>query len=273
VNESVVVLGAELQPAVSMALSRPDLQFLFVSDSDVLAGWDLRNVRITRIQLDELNLDSQAGRVIALDHRWFRHVERDATRYGLSGVLSCLADEFPDWVLRVSKKPPDGLWMLKGDLFHRPDAVLDGAGDEHVEEADPYGCGNIYQRRIVRAATTLAMGCRVDSDNCALGLVRIHSEAFAREEFLMAGESVKNDEIDRRSRTFLDMLEHVGFFSMNWVTDEGGQHSLTSFRPVPRALFQLFRAGGVDLLSDPKGRANVDAGQRFIVDYHYESYR
>ena len=48
---------------------------------------------------------------------------------------------------------------------------------------------------------------------------------------------------------------------------------MTSFRPVPRALFQLFRAGGIDLLVEPKGRTTLNAGHRFIVDYHYESYR
>jgi hypothetical protein len=67
------------------------------------------------------------------------------------------------------------------------------------------------------------MGRRADAQNCSLGVVRIHSEAFAREDFLMAGESVKDVEIERRSRAILDALDHVGFFSMNWVTDSDGR--------------------------------------------------
>ena len=117
------------------------------------------------------------------------------------------------------------------------------------------------------------MGRRADADNCSLGLVRIHSEAFAREDFLVAGKSIEDDEIKLRVCSVLDVLDHTGFFSMNWVTDPGGRSWLTSFRRVPRALFQLFRAGGVDLLQEPKGYANLGAGQRFIVDCHYESYR
>ena len=42
---------------------------------------------------------------------------------------------------------------------------------------------------------------------------------------------------------------------------------------VPRALFQLFRSGGINLLEAPKGQEMLSAGHRFVVDYHYASYR
>ena len=272
-NDRVVVLGAELQPAVSMAVSRPDLQFLFVSERDVVDGWGLANVEIKKSSIEEFAAYSQLAHIVALSPRWLRCLKREVDRYALSRVLNRLANKFPEWTLPTSSVPLREDWVLKGDLFHRPDAVLQGAGGENAEQIDSYGCTNVYQRHIANAVTTLAMGRRTDGKNCALGVVRIHSEAFAREDFLMAGESIESDEIERRSRSILEVLDYSGFFSMNWVTDASGQIWLTSFRPVPRALFQLFRVGGVDLLEEPKGRAKVNAGHRFIVDYHYESYR
>ena len=184
---------------------------------------DLPNVDIKRVPIEDFAWDSASELTIALSPRWLRCINSDCSRYALSHVLNRLADAFPEWVMRVSKVPPRDHWVLKGDLFHRPDAVLDGTGDENVDEADPYGCKNIYQRRVKVAATTLAMGRRAEADDCALGLVRIHSEAFAREDFLVAGESIEDDEIEYRSRSILDVLGYRGFFSMNWVTDAGGQ--------------------------------------------------
>jgi hypothetical protein len=273
VNNRIVVLGGELQAAVSMALSRTDVHFLFISERDAVDGWDLENVEIRKAGPEEFNSDGDSINAIALSPRWLRCVQRDADRYALSRILNLIAAEFPEWAAPVSKISPEHGWMLKGDLFHRPDGTVEGAGGTYVEHVDLYGCGNVYQRRIKRLATTLAMGRRADAQNCALGLVRIHSEAFAREDFLMAGESVKDVEIERRSRAILDALDHVGFFSMNWVTDSDGRTWCTSFRPVPRAAFQLFRAGGVDLLQDPAGQVTVDANHRFVVDHHYARYR
>jgi hypothetical protein len=273
VAKPVIILGAELQPAVSMAMSRPDLRFLFISERDVVDGWDLKNVEIKRTRIESFAPCVASESVVALSPRWLCCIDCDAAQYALSHVLNRLADAYSQWILPVSRTPMPSPWVLKGDLCHRPDAVLDGRGEQLAEGADPYGCVNVYQRRIVIAATTLAMGRRADAKNCALGLVRILSEAFAREDFLIAGESVNDDEIERRSRTLLDALDYTGFYSMNWVTDQGGKSWLTSFRPIPRALFQLFCAAGVDLLKPPKGFARVRAGHRFIVDYHYASYQ
>ena len=60
----------------------------------------------------------------------------------------------------------------------------------------------MYQRWVNGSASFVVMGFRVDDARCALGVGRIHSEAFAREDFLIAGESVEAPLIDRfASRT------------------------------------------------------------------------
>ena len=187
--------------------------------------------------------------------------------------MAQLAKTFSNWVLPVSNFPLQESWVLKGDLFHRPDAILDGEGGLCTESLDPYGCGNVYQRRLQITATILSMGYRTDTDNCAVGVVRVHSEAFAREDFLIAGESIEEYHVENGTRLILDALNYNGYFSMNWVIVAGGHLWMTSFRPVPRALFQLFRAGGIDLLEEPPGRTTLKPGRRFIVDYHYASYR
>ena len=271
-NAPIVVLGAELQPSVSMALSRPDLQFVFISERDVIDGWDLGNVEIRKDNTERFQFDA-AVRHIVLSPVWLRCVGDNANRFALSSVIAKLAKTFSNWVLPVSNYPLQEGWVLKGDLFHRPDAILDGEGGSRAESSDPYGCCNVYQRQLRITATILSMGYRTDSDRCAVGVVRVHSEAFAREDFLIAGESIEEQQVESRTRLVLDALDYTGYFSVNWVIDADKHIWMTSFRPVPRALFQLFRAGGIDLLAEPPGRTTLKAGLRFIVDYHYESYR
>ena len=199
-NAPIVVLGAELQPSVSMALSRPDLQFVFISERDVIDGWDLGNVEIRKDNIERFQFDA-AVRHIVLSPAWLRCVGDNANRFALSSIIAKLAKTFSNWVLPVSNYPLQEGWVLKGDLFHRPDAILEGEGGSRTESSDPYGCCNVYQRQLRITATILSMGYRMDSDRCAVGVVRVHSEAFAREDFLIAGESIE-EHAGRKSNTF-----------------------------------------------------------------------
>src|SRR5262249_50677733 len=156
--------------------------------------------------------DRNAGtRPIVLDPRWFVCTGRDAGDFALSSAMDRLSKRFPDYVLPVSTRPLKQGWILKGDLYHRPDAVLEGEGPAEV--ADPHGCGSVYQPRLSMVTTVLVMGYRSNAARCALGAVRMHSEAFAREDFLIAGESTEATWIEEKSRRVLDVLDHVGYFS------------------------------------------------------------
>ena len=69
-SEPLLVLGAELQAAVSLALSRPDLRFLFVSEQDVVDGWDLDNVEIRRASRESFRPSGSLNNVIVLNPKW-----------------------------------------------------------------------------------------------------------------------------------------------------------------------------------------------------------
>ena len=126
-SEPLLVLGAELQAAVSLALSRPDLRFLFVSEQDVVDGWDLDNVEIRRASRESFRPSGSLNNCLLVLQPEMAVVciERDAFAVcAVTCVLHVLANHYPQWVLPVSTWPTDHEWVLKGDVFHRPDAVL-----------------------------------------------------------------------------------------------------------------------------------------------------
>ena len=129
----IVVLGAELQPSVSMALSRPDLQFRFISERDVIDGWDLRNVEIKTCTMERFAVRGDTARHVVLSPVWLSCLGGNPNRFALSSIMIKLSKTFSDWVLPVSDVPFSEGWVLKGDLFHRPDAILSGEGALRAE--------------------------------------------------------------------------------------------------------------------------------------------
>jgi hypothetical protein len=274
-RNDVAVLGAELQAAVSMALSRPDLRFLFLSERDVVDGWDLPNVTIRRSAAAAGVAAALSGIpvVVPLSPDWAAVAGQDLRRWSLAKWLGALSDRRFDYVLPVSAARPPGPWLVKGDLFHWPDAPVEGDGDSPGPAADGHRCGRLFQQRLQASAHFLTVGRWAGDERCALGTIRVHQEAAAREAFLLAGETVALPGIESRVRDIMAAAGHAGWFSINWVEDGRGDLWLTSLRPVARALFQLFRKGGIDLLAAPTAWNCLPAGLRFVVDHSYTEYR
>ena len=283
---SIHLLGAEKQSAVSASLAYPERTFVLVSDAPVVDGWDRPNVTFRRStpshwsSLDEA-IASCEDEAIALGPRWLRprgaHASNRLGGFNLGVVLPALADRFHDCIASVSDAPRgEGLWTVKGDAWHRPDATVMGTASDVRQVADPYGCGIVFQQWRPSAETQLVVGRRSSSGHLCLGVFKVLGEAQCREAMLLAGETIANTTLVERTTAMLDWLDHRGWFSLNWVVDDG-RPVLTSIRPVPRAVFQAMRHAGADLLAEPpmllSSPCVARAGVKFVAEQHYSEYR
>lgn len=263
----VLVLGAEAQAASSLAVAYPEHSFVYVSDRDILDGGDLTNVRIAPAARAAA-LQTSCDIVVALSARWLPATEAVA----LTQTFARLQHALPGVALPLRQRPaPEGKWIAKGDRWHRPDNPLSGTADELADVTDPHGCGLVFQDFIDGAATFMAIGRREDRDRVQVGIVRVRDERFFRDDVLQAAESVTAPEIETATLRVLDALDHRGWFTLNWLKAGDGLR-LSSFRPAPRAIFGMFRRGGVDLLA-PCTKVNVvPAGIRIIASPTYVSF-
>jgi hypothetical protein len=261
----IVALGAEAQAATSLASAYPDHGVTFVSDRDILDGSDLANVHMVLAKPAD-RAKFAAGHVVPLCPRW---ADAEAA---LSEIFARLERELPGRALPVFTEPGShGRWMVKGDRWHRPDNPLSGTAQELADIVDAHGCGLVYQPSVEVEATIMAIGRRLGPGAVLLGIVRVLDERFFRDVVLQAGETIDAPNVVAASLDVLDVLDHRGFFTLNWLrTGEGLR--LSSFRPVPRAIFQIFRRGGIDLLQPASSVKTTAAGLRFIADPHYVSF-
>jgi hypothetical protein len=265
----IVALGAEMQAATSLALAYPDRDVLFVSDQAVLDGWDLPNVRFRHAT--PASWHGPAARedaVVALCPRWLRSEDWYLTRI-LPLAERAIGSSF---VLPVRERPgADGLWHVKGDRRHRPDAPASGTAADLAEIVDTDGCGLVYQPHVRIEGTVAAIGRR-DGSGTALGLFRVLDERFFRIAIFQAAETVADDRLAELSLTVLDALAHAGWFTLTWLLTGDGPR-LASVRAVPRAVFGAFRRGGIDPLAPLRGCSVLPAGLRLVAQPHYSSYR
>lgn len=178
-------------------------------------------------------------------------------------------------MLPVTGAPPlDRPWIAKGDRMHLPDQVISGQGEGSSLVKDPFQVGILYQRKEPSVRTILVGGFRVGEKHQVVGMLEVLSETFCREDVLAAARSIDHPELLERSKSVLDTLNHLGFFSMNWIETEVGDLLMTSFRPTPRAYFQIFRRGEIDLLNErSRTRSRVlPAGLLMVAEHHYAAY-
>jgi hypothetical protein len=116
----------------------------------------------------------------------------------------------------------------------------------------------------------LAIGRRTQGTQ--LGCVQVFDERYFWDNILQAGETVEAPDVATATLEILDALDHRGFFSLNWLRTTQGLR-LSSLRPVPRAVFQMLRRGGVDLLEHSAGTRIAKAGLRMVAMPTYVSYR
>jgi hypothetical protein len=263
----IFVFGAERQAATSIACAYPHRKVTFVSDHTILDGDDLPNVRMVFATPGNPPVMPSNTQYAALCPRWLMK-ENPLT---LSGLFKKVERGHPGIMLPVCERPAsEGRWILKGDRWHRPDAPLSGTARQLEDATDRHGCGLVYQPLVESLATIMAIGRRAQGTQ--VGCLRIFDERFFWDNILQAAETVDAPDVLAATLEVLDALEYQGFFTLNWLRTVDGLR-LSSLRPVPRAIFQMFLRGGVDLMDDPDGVHVVVAGLRMIATPTYVSYR
>jgi hypothetical protein len=274
------LLGAEKQAATSAALAYPEVQFVFYTDWPVIDGWDLPNVRITRIEHgDTARLVREHGAaLIPLCPSWISDaLGTPCSRTGafsLRGSMAALRTRFGDsTVLPLTKAPGSGgLWIVKGNKRHKPDALTIGSAADVLASEDAHGCELVFQPYLEGARTYIATGVRAGDSGIDIALFRVYSEVFCREPVIAAAETVTHGALAGLCCDMLDHMDHRGWFAMNWL-ELDGTFRLSSLRPVPCATFGAMRRAGLDsLLRAPQGRREAAPGVRMIADNHYSSY-
>jgi hypothetical protein len=215
---------------------------------------------------DKATLAAGADLIVPLCPRW---TDGDTA---LSTVVARLRSQFSSRVLPVfANATSQGRWMVKGDRWHRPDNPLSGTAEELADVADPHGCGLVYQPYCDASTTVMTIGRRDGPGAVLLGVVSVFDERFFRDAILQAAETIDAPDVMQSSLDVLDALDHRGFFTLTWLRAADGLQ-LSSFRPVPRAIFGTFRRGGVDLLGPASTVRLVPAGLRLIANPHYVSF-
>jgi hypothetical protein len=274
VNEpiyDVVILGAEKQAATSIVGAYPELKFLLLTDRPVVDGWDLSNatIRFATPETWEKAIQVSAPLVIPVSSRWNKAATTlDQTLHSLryvapEAVLPCLSIPSQYW-----KK-----WIVKGNSFHKPDEIIIGGEETDSLPEDKYGCGYCYQEYLTGVSQhMLITGHWKDQHNTGFAVFKVLNESIAREDQLVACETVWDESLNALAQKLLNSLCYVGFFSITLIRGDFGTR-ITSFRPIPKAVFGTMRAGGVSLLDYSSGIRIAKAGLKLIGDIHYSSYR
>lgn len=265
---NVLVLGAEAQGASSLAGAYPEHAVTFVSDAEIVDGSDLPNVRMVFASpQDRETLVTRADYVVPLSARW---MEPQAAP-PLSRIFAELERHLPGRMLPVFARPGQhGHWIVKGDRWHRPDLPLSGLAEQLHDVTDVHGCGVVYQPQVEALATIMVIGRR--ERGIQFGCIRVLDERFFWDNILQAAETIDAADVVAASLALLDALDLRGYFTLNWLRSKDGLR-LSSLRPVPRAVFRMFRYGGVDLLDDSKGTKLVRAGLRMVATPTYVSFQ
>ena len=278
-KETITIFGAEKQSATSIALAYPQFDFLFYTDQDVIDGWDLKNTEIVKTSISNYsNLEfirENIENMVVACPRWSSALTTSTSnvlgRFDLLSIFKALTKKFESDILDITPTMPKDDWIIKGNIFHKPDAIIT-SGDIGGEIKDPHNCEIVYQ--ILKKATTsfIVTGFRKTHENISIGAIKIHKDIHGRQEFLKAGESVVNDVILGKSMAMLDDLGHRGFFTFNWIFADN-RYWLTSFRPIPVSLFGLFITANCELLPKLVNKKSVlPSGMLFTSNLNYSPY-
>ena len=273
-----ILLGAEKQAAVSFAAAYPRRTFMFVTDQAVVDGWDLANVHIRHICLGKLNTLSETAAYLSLSTRytsvsWSERLQ--VTSESNFQVLSRVYRLFPEISLCITKdfsRFAATLFVVKGDLWHKPDGLQTVKAGHDAVPADIFNCGLFYQEFVPGAQRLIPTGS-ARNGKLQHAVVRIYRESIAREEHILAAETIADERISELTTLISKELGYEGLFTFGWVRS-GERLFLTSVRPTPAPLAALLKQAGVDLLDPEKSVADAAApGFKMIGNIHYTSYQ
>jgi len=268
-GKSIILLGAEKQAAVSAALAWPEVQFKGFTDQPVIDGWDLYNLQFYAANPMSFHWSDQNDEIWPLCPRWL--VANVQLKHpALHEVFDRLKPSFSAHMLNYSSERLHGNWIVKGDHWHLPDGPFTGSnrnGNSCVNKQ------KFFQEYLGPCPTQMIIGLRKNSSTMGLGIFDVYRESLGADDLLMAGETVFNPETLNTSIAMLNTIGHIGFFTFTWV-QKNKHYLLSSFRPVPRAVFQTLKLAGVDCLTLKENEvALAKAGVKFVVDIHYSSYQ
>jgi hypothetical protein len=214
---------------------------------------------------DVVEVTKAAEHVVPLCPRWLPDADALTEVFDRLGTMTELLG------LR-RQLPASGRWIVKGARWHRPDAPVSGDSRELTYVTDAHGCGLVFQPFFHAQGTVMAVGRRERAGACLIGIVEVLQERFFRDDILQAGETIDDPEVLAESLHVLDVLDHRGYFTLNWLrTDQGLK--LSSLRGVPRAVFRSFLHAGLDLLPEVSAIRVATPGVRFNAYPTYVSYQ
>src|SRR5579863_6980639 len=160
-DKESILIGAEKQCAVSIALANKKLEFLFVSMEPIIDGWDLPNVTIISYRKYLVNYKKYIGNsTFILNSKYQSLLHKDRiknTPHSLIGVLSALHKHFQAFVLpvseKVSKNDKTESLIVKGNFFHKPDAVEVIKASMPVYSEDKFNCKYVFQKYLSPSKT------------------------------------------------------------------------------------------------------------------------
>lgn len=278
-TRKIVLLGAEKQAAISIAMAYPKEEFIFVSSESIICGWNLKNIAAVIANLN-LYEEKKGDLKICLSSDW-THCLGDShhcitENFKLYDILAFLNAQFPNHVLPVFENPTmlSGKdWIIKGDSTHKPDMVIVGNEKTADLTLESNTQRLVYQELIEHDTNIIVTGRRNEAKGIALGALKIHQEGFGREAFLLSGETFQNKLLLTLIEDMLVSLDYVGFFTFN-VIKQDSKFLITSFRPILRAACKTLLSSGVDLINfDDCSRKWADSGKKFITEVDYNEFQ
>lgn len=275
---TICLLGAEKQAASSLAIAYPGINFYFLSDQKIIDGWNIKNASVHFATQENITEEycNKFLRVLVLHPKWLLKFLKEPSNiiqsFNLMNVMFEFAKILPEQVLPISDKLLPGMNIVKGNLFHRPDetSMVHQSAKSFVQ--DPHNAGIVYQPFLEKTNTINIIGYRKNKNTIGLGIFQIFKESICRDEYLLAAESIMNEKLIDWTLMLLNAIDHCGFFNFNWLQQKNTFY-LSSFRPVPKAIFNTFINSGIDLLNSNESIKILPAGKKFISSIHYTSYR
>jgi len=279
-NFDFILLGAERQSAVSFALCYPEKQFLFVTDQNVIDGWDLSNVQIRYSSVKDLSSlpGNFYGTFLSLSSRYTTAPLDTALKIKNESAFDQLTDIYrslPEIAIAITKdftNYPGITFLVKGDHWHKTDASQTVKAENDIVPNNYDGCKLFFQEFLSAEEKFISTG-RIVNSKPYFGVIKIHRESIAREEHIIAAETIHDQQIIELTKEVLGKLKYDGLFTINWVKSKG-KPFLTSIRPEPRPLVITLKKAGIDLLDPAKSSTEIaNAGLKMIGDINYSSYK
>ncbi len=265
----IYILDANRQSAVSFAREYPNQEFVFYTEKNIIDGWDLDNVSIKRVSKEEINviMKTHLYDLIYTDSSILKY--RD-DRYSLYNIFKKLNKTSKIKILPVKFEITDkNKYIVKGNFCHKEDQVIIVSSNLKMDK------NIVYQRYIKNVIQNIqVLAYKNKRNGIFITIMDIKQSAFGREEFFIAGETIKVDYIlEKTIESFKVLTDFNGFMSYNWIKDSNNEYYLTSLRPTIKSFFKVFgKFGDWNKINSMEGIYVTDSGIKLATKQNYSSY-